>query len=265
MKKQVANAETSGFEWKGLYRAGGAAALIAGVLFRRNLGVEISLFSAQKQPAIVADWFELLQTNRLLGLAYLHIFDILNYILLGLMFLALYAVLRREGPGRMAVATGLGFLGITVYLASNTALSMLALSDQYAAATSEAQRTSLLAAGQALLALNRFSSPGAHPGAGGYLSLLLVASASLLVSVVMLRGAVFNRATAVVGLLASALDLAYCLAFAFIPSLNGETLAVTFIPAAGLFWMVWHILVGWRLVRLGRMAGERVGARALVR
>lgn len=258
MRKQVVHAETSGSDWKGLYTAGGVAALLAGVIFRRNLGVEIALFSTQKQPDTVADWFTLLQTNRLLGLAYLSIFDVVNYALLALMLLALYAALARFNRSGMTIAAALGFLGIATYSASNTAFSLLALSDQYAAATTEAQRTMLLAAGQALLAINRFSSAGAHPGSAGYLSLLLLAAAGLMISLVMLRSAVFNRATAYVGILASALDLAYCLVFAFVPSVDGQLLAVTFIPAAGLFLMVWHILIGSRLYQMGRLEGKTV-------
>jgi hypothetical protein len=47
------------------------------------------------------------------------------------------------------------------------------------------------------------------------------------------------------------LDLAYCLAFALVPGMNRELLSVMFIPAAGLFWMIWHIMVGHRLYRTG--------------
>jgi len=117
--------------------------------------------------------------------------------------------------------------------------------------TSQVEAERLLAAGQALLAKVRFVDTGANPGAGGYLNLLLVALAGLLVSTVMLQGSVFKRAIAYVGILASALDLGYCLAFALLPDVNGAVLALVFIPAAGLFWMVWHILVGWRLIKLG--------------
>ena len=249
---QVTNAKTSDADWKSLYRVGGVAALIAGVLFRRNIAAEIGLFSKQEPPVSVSNWFALLQSNRILGLSYLNIFDIVNYILVGLMFLALYVVLRRVNKSYMAIATTLGFLGITVYLASNTAFSMLALSDQYAAATTDTQRTLLLAAGEAMLSINRFSGPGAHPGTGGYVSLLLIAVAGMITSVVMLRSDVFNRATAYVGILASAFDLAYCIAFAFAPAVDSELLAVCFIPAAGLLLMIWHIMVGWRLYQLGK-------------
>lgn len=253
MMKQVTKAETSDSDWKSLYRVGGVAALIAGVLFRRNIAAEIGLFSQHKSPVTVSDWFALLQSNRLLGLSYLNIFDIVNYALVGLIILALYAVLRQVNKSYMAIATILGFVGITVYFASNTAFSMLSLSEQYAAATTNTQRTMLLAAGEAMLAINRFSSPGAHPGTGGYVSLFLIAVAGMIASVVMLRSVVFNRTTAYVGILASVFDLAYCIAFAFVPTVNSELLAVIFIPAAGLFLMIWHIMIGWRLYQLGRL------------
>ncbi len=245
-------------DWKGLYRVGGVAALIAGVLFRRNLGAEIALFSQHESPVTVSDWFALLQSNRLLGLAYLNIFDIVNYVLVGLMFLALYVVLRRASRSYMAIAAALGFLGIAVYFASNTAFSMLSLSDQYAGATTEAQRTLLLAAGEAMLVINRFSDPGSHPGTGGYISLLLIAVAGMITSLVMLRSDVFNRATAYVGILASAFDLAYGIAYAFVPTVDSELLGILFIPAAGLLLMIWHIMVGWRLYQLGRLEGKTV-------
>ncbi len=247
---QSAKFKNADSDWKSLYRVGSIAALVAGVLFRRNIAAEIGLFNRQAPPVAVADWFALLQSNRLLGLVYLNIFDLVNYVLVGLMFLALYATLQRVNRSYMAIATALGFLGVVVYFASNTALSMLSLSEQYAAATTEAQRTLSLAAGQALLAINRFSM-GSHPGSGGYISLLLIAVAGLITSIVMLHSNAFNRATAYVGILASALDLAYCIAFVFVPTGGNGTLALYFIPAAGLFLMIWHILVGWRLYQLG--------------
>ena len=255
MKRQdrVTTGETWGRDWNSLFKVGGLAALIAGLLFRRNLSAEIGLFSAQAAPVTVSDWFTLLQSNQLLGLAYLNVFDLVNYALVGLMFLALYAVLRRASKSYTAIATALALVGIAVYLASNTAFSMLSLSDQYAAATNDAQRTTLLGAGQAMLAMNRFSSPGAHPGAGGLVSLLLIAIAGMMTSVLMLRSDAFSRATAFAGILASALDLAYGIAYVFLPVVDSERLALWFIPAAGLFLMIWHIMVGWRLLQLGRL------------
>ena len=242
---QVTNTETADSGWKSLYRVGGGAALIAGIIFRRNLGPEISLFSKHAPPGTVIDWFTLLQNNRLLGLFYLDFFDIVDYALVGLMFLALYVALRRVNKGWMAIATTLGLVGITVYFASNTAFSMLSLSDQYAAATTDAQRAMFLAAGQAVLAIS--NSGTVYHGTGIYVSFLLLAVAGLIASAVMLRSSIFGRVTAYVGILAGAFDLAYCITFAFVPAMT-----VYLLSAAGLLLMIWHILIGLRLYRLGR-------------
>ena len=232
--------------WRGLYKVGGAAALMAGLIFRRNIGAEVSLFIPQQPPSTVIDWFMLIDKNRLLGLIYLAAFDIIDYALLGLMFLALYIALRRTNPSAMSIATTLGIAGTAVYFASNNIFSMLSLSDQYAAATTEAQRSMFLAAGQAVLALN---NPGAvFEGTGIYMSFFLLAAASLIISVVMLRSKLFSRVTASIGILASALDLTYCLTFAIVPALS-----IFLLPPAGLFLTLWHILVGLRLFQLTRL------------
>ena len=250
--------EMEDFAAKGLLRVGGTAALLAGLLFRRNLGAELTLLKESglitvgptTSPATVSAWFTLLQDSPLIGLTWLNVFDLVNYALVSVMFLALFATLRRVNRSVMELAAGLGLIGIAVYFASNQALPLLSLSNQYAAATTAAQRSMLLADGQALLTINQFSSPGR------YLSLLLIAVAGLLTSIVMLRSKVFNRATAYVGMLAAILDLAYCLAVVLLPAVDGELLGVYFIPAAGLCLMIWHILIGRRLYQQGRFAGK---------
>ena len=252
MLHNTMNSEDLDPGWKNIYLAGGMSAILAGIIFRRNLGVEIALFSPVQSSATVSDWYALLQSHRLLGLAYLGIFDIVNYMLIGIMLLALFIALRRINPGLTIVGFELGFLGIAIYAASNTAFSLLSLSNQYATASSQAQRTLLLAAGHALLSLNRFSSPGAHPGAGGYTSLLLVASSGLIFSLTILRSKLFHPAIAWFGLLANGLDLMYCLAFPFAPATITEQLGLLFIPTAGLFFMIWHIMIGWWLLKQWR-------------
>jgi len=250
-RKDESNALTPDPTWKSLYRIGGAAALTAGIIFRRNLGAEISLVSGHTPPSTAIDWFTLLQNNRLLGLSYLNIFDIVNCALVGLMFLTLYTALRRANESYMAIATILGFVGIAVYFASNTAFSMLSLSDQYAATTTDAQRSMFLAAGQAVLAMGK--------GTGIYTSFLLLAVAGMVISAVMLRSNIFSKATAYVGILASAFDLAYCIAFPFLPAADADLVAICTIPAAGMLLMIWHILIGRRLYQLGRTRQNKGG------
>jgi hypothetical protein len=183
---------SGGSAWKGLFGVGGVAALIAGLIFRRNLGIELMLLRGigiinvgpTISPDAVLDWFALLQNNPLFGLTLLNLFDMVNYALVGLMFLALFAALRRASQSCIAIAAALGFVGMAVYFASNQALTMLSLSDQYAAATTAAQKSALLAAGQATLAIHHNAG---YEGTGIYISFFLVSVAGLIVAAVMLR------------------------------------------------------------------------------
>jgi len=194
-------------------------------------------------PRSAFDWFTLLQDNQFLGLILLDLFDLVNYVLVGLIFLALYGALRRANKVAMPVAMACELVGVAVYLASNQAFAMLALSDQYAAASTDAVRAKFLAAGEALLAI--------HNPAGIHLSLLLVALAGLIVSVVMLRSRVFGRATATLGVVANSLVLTYFVALPLAPAI-----AFLFPAASAPFRLLWYILIAWRLFQLGRGAPE---------
>lgn len=220
--------------WKPLYRAGAVAALLAALLFRRNIGAEVSLFTGVEAiPQSAAEWFSLLQTNPFVGLSFLAVFDLVNTFLVAIVFLALAARLWSVNQSLTATALASGLVGIAVSFASNISFSMVSLSQQYAAATGEAQRAALLAAGQALLAMS--GAMANFPSTATYMSYLLIALAGISFASQLLPT---HRATAIVGLLAGGCDLAYCLTFALSPVLQ-----VLFMATAGLFWMLWHLLV----------------------
>lgn len=222
-------------DWTPLYKTGSMAALLAAVLFRRNLGAELSLFTGVEAiPQTAVGWYDLLQTNPLVGLTFLALFDLVNYALVGLIFLALGAAFWQTNKSVAAVALGGGFVGIAVSFSSNISLTMLSLSQQDAVAATAMQSAALLDAGQSVLAAN--NPLAAFPSTGAYVSLLFIALAGLLFSVLLLSA---HRGTAVIGLLASGCDLAYCLTFPL-----GAALPIyLFVAAAGLFWMIWHLLV----------------------
>jgi predicted membrane channel-forming protein YqfA (hemolysin III family) len=226
--------------WKPLYRIGGIAALLAAVLFRRNLGAEVSLFTGMETvPQSVVEWYALLQSNPFIGLAFLSVFDLVNYALVGLIFLALGAASWQAHKSLALIAFASGLMGIAVSFASNHSFSMLSLSQQYATASSEAQKSALLAAGQSILVT--LDPLATWPATGVYVSLLLIALAGLLFSIIMLHS---NRATAIVGLLASGCDLVYCMTFAIAP-----TLQVVWLASGGLFYMIWHLLIARSLLK----------------
>lgn len=109
-------------------------------------------------------------------------------------FLASYSAIRRDHEAYGALGTILFFVGLAVYLASSRAFPMLSVSGQYASATTDAQRSPLVAAGQAMLA------EGQSPA-----GILLVEFASLVISAVMLRGKVFSKTTAYAEILGNVL------------------------------------------------------------
>jgi len=237
-----------------LFRIGGAAALIAAVIFRRNLDAEFMLLRGSGiinigptvPPSTVIDWFALLQSHPLLGLTLMNLFDLVNYALVGLIFLALFASLRRTSESFMTIAVLLGLTGITTYFASNQAFTMLSLSNQYTAAVSDVQRAMFLAAGQAVLAIHQNNS---FTGMGIYVSFLLVSLSGLIISMVMLQSKVFGKGISYMGILANSLGLGYYIFLLFAPALVFLPLSVS-----AIFLLIWYILISRRLFQLSKIS-----------
>ena len=227
-----APAETEQSAWRTLYLIGGIAALLTVVLGLTEVAIEGSSSALAGGPATAQEWFTLLQSNRVLGMALLEIFEVVLLPLGGLMFLALYVSLRRLDEPLMAIALTAELISIAIFLSSNVALGMFALSDQYATATSEAQRTALAATGQVMLA--------AWQGTGHFLTFLLGSLAGVIVSVVMLRSRRFGKVTAIVGILANLLGI------------PGPALGFVLWTINGLLVLAWSILVGIRLLQFAR-------------
>jgi hypothetical protein len=237
---QVAPTETTDSASKDLYKVGGAAALVVALL----LLIEIIIFIAYPLPSTAIDYFRRFQSNRLIGLVDLYLLETLAYILYVPLFLALYLALRRANESYMALAVALAGIGIAVFLATNNPFAMLSLSDQYAAATSDTERSQFLAAGQALLANTNQRAVG-----GFNLGLFLVSVAGLIVSVVMLSSNVFGRVTAYAGVLANALSLADYLRLAIAPA--ALLLILLLALTSGVLLFAWYIFVARRLFQLG--------------
>ena len=246
------NTETRETGWKTLYVTGGVAALLAVIVFRRNWSAELAISKGfgifeipDPLPGNALEWFTLLQKDPFVGLSLLNIFDLINFALVGLIFLALYAALRNTNKSLILMSISTGLIGVAVYLASNQAWEMLSLSKQYAAAISDAQRSILLTAGDVLLVTNHSEAP--YQATGIHLGLLLVLLAGLLISIVMLQSDVFGKTAAICGILANGLALLGFIALAFGP-------AISWIPPtlSAPFRMLWYVLIALKLFKLAR-------------
>lgn len=218
--------------WRPLYRVGGAAALAIVAIAL----VQAPIFVLYPQPTSVLGHFTQLQSNKLLGLIDLDLMLILGTAASALVFLALYAALRRASPSLMTIALTLGLGGIVLFFAVQPTFSMLYLSDQYAAATTVAQRSAFLAAGEALWANYNGTALGMY--------FVCMGVADLILAVVMLRSGRFGKGTAYVGLVLGAMLLAPPL-----PTLGTIPLVLSYVVIVPS--LIWNLLLARRLLQLG--------------
>jgi len=246
------NVETVDTTWKGVYRLGGAAALLSAVMWLIASSTYVIAYRAGPPPTNILEWFAQFQSNWFVGLIFLGFADIVFMILAVPISLALYIALQQVSKAWSLIATALAFVGLTDYLATNAAFSMLTLSNQYAAATTEAQKSLLQAAGQGLIASTQ--------GTSYYMGLPLVWLASIILSVLMWRHKGFGKASAYVGILGYALLLIAVPLAGYAttdPATAVETvLAYISYLGGGVLWVIWWILIGLKLLKLGRIEGK---------
>jgi cell division protein FtsW (lipid II flippase) len=160
------------------------------------------------------------------------------------MFLALYVALRHVHPARMLTALYFAVLGAATFIVPRTLhLALLPLSDLYAAATSEAQRTIYLAAGEGLSQVST-----ATPQTLGF---LFMAVAGLITSLVILQSQSFGKVAAYVGIVGFFAALAN-----FTARLIAPAIAPVLMSINGLLWVAWWILISVALFRLARVTSE---------
>ena len=219
---------TSG--WRSIYRAGA----IASVAVLALVPVQAAVFIVWPPPTTVAAFFSLFEQNAIVGLLALDLLLMASWILSAVMFVALYAALRRTHEAVVTVALIAELVALAVYFASNTAFSMLTLSQQYAIATTDADRTLLLAAGQAMLAL--------YTGTAFNVSYLLSGVAALLMARAMVRSGIFGSVTAYVG-------IAYAVLQVVPPTAGDAGMIVSLLSLAPM--VIWIALISRTLFRLG--------------
>jgi hypothetical protein len=218
-------------QWHWIFKLGGIVAVF-GVMI---IPVQIIVFVISPPPTIVNEWFVLFQKSPLLGLLNMDLLYLINNILLIPIYLALYVALKPTREAIVFTALILGLVGIVVYFPSNPAFEMLTLSNQYAVATTAAQQSILLAAGQALVVQIK--------GTAVLVYYALNAISLLLFATVMLRSNIFGRNTACAGISAGILML--------VPSTVGTT-GLIFAFVSLFPWAVFSILIARTLFQLGR-------------
>ncbi len=220
--------------WRGLYRAGG----ISGVLFIVLTIVSIVLVFTKPLPQSLsgAATLQNIASNRSLYILK-QVLWLGPSVLAMVVFLALYRALKHLDKSYAALGALLGIASEILTLAYPTtaegAPALVYLSDQYVAATTDAQRAAFASAAEGFIAQNNIpSAPG-----------ILTAIGILVISLVMLRG-VFHKGVAYLGIATGAIGI--------ITESLRPLLGLGYI-GYGLLLPTWFLAVGWKLYRLGSL------------
>jgi hypothetical protein len=230
------NIEITDSSWNGFYKISGVATLVMMLFFLFDIICWITL---GPYPVNAEGWFTLLQNNSLVGLLLLSFPTLFGMMLYYLTFLALFSTLRQVNKAYAALAALFAFVGLTILLMTNMSYSMVHLSNQYAAATTEQQKVLLLTAGEI-----KITTLNSGMNLGGF----FVEGAAVIFSVLMLQSSIFGKKTAYWGILGHGLDLLrIIMILAFLP----EKIASILLMIGGLPQFIWLILVGRKFSKLG--------------
>ena len=223
--------------WANLYKIGGVCAIIAGILFLIE-GVAMGIIGTA--PVSMIDWFTLFQKNGFLALLVINFPDVVVMFLFIPIFLALYTILKETNKANVLIAICFALVGIAIYLATNAALSMIYLSNQYTTATTDAQRTVYETVAQMLFTIAQEN--------GSIIGWGLVDAAGLIFSITMFKNQYFSKITAYVGILANSILLIFDISIIFVPLSSIVSLLIAL--AGGVLMIFWPILIGIRLTKL---------------
>jgi len=246
VRNSMTDEEAANVQWKGLYRLGGVTAMVTSVLFLSDIVV---LVTGVPMPGSASELFALLQANRVAGILELFFTDLVGLVLLIPFIFGLYTILRRANATYATLATIFTFVGIGIVLATNSNYSLIYLSDQYAVASTELQRSQILAAAESVFATSMWST--------GFLAAgLLIEGAMVTFSVLMLWSGIFSKWIAYVGILGHGLDFLHSVVLLVLTLVVGPALASAvggpLLAVGGTFQLIWYPLAALRLFQLGK-------------
>lgn len=242
------NTQTSLSHVNWLYTLGGAAALTAMIVNLSDVllgfgGTESASYGSLSATA----WFTIFQRSPFEGLYALGIFNIAYMLAMLPVYSALLWAHRRRHAVQAALVLVIFLLATAIYISINAAIPMLMLAGKHALAQTETQKLMFAAAGEAILARGEDFTPGS------FISLILSGIAAIAISFIMLRGGIFGKWNAWIGIIGFTSLSLFTIIATFLPALY--TFAFYGIaPIGGILALTWFALTSRRLFQLG--AGE---------
>ncbi|MCF7808322.1 MAG: DUF4386 domain-containing protein [Candidatus Marinimicrobia bacterium] len=186
------NSDQNKYKFNLLYRLAAVAALttVFVTLLQIILGILWPPPSFAPTTESAVRILEMAQLNPVLTFLKLDGLMILDYLLLIMVYLALYQSLKHSNPSLMLLATALAFIAVTLYIMTNPAATMIVLAMNYS--PSGGANSGIVTAAQTILAN--------FQGTAFLVHYVIMGVSGILVGLTMLRSNTFSRSTAIAGL-----------------------------------------------------------------
>ncbi len=230
------------YQWKNIYRICGIIGCLVILLgvFDVIFGV-ITRSSAEEYTAIQR--FIELKDNPFMGLYHL---DIINLALTLMLLCVYYGIFGMHREVCYPYALGVLILAIVstaLFLISNSALPMYELSQKYFITTDSVEKMYFASAGEALLV------KGEHGSLGAFIAFFLSSLSGLGMSIMTLKGQLFNKKIAYQGIVGHGLMLVYVIVVVFMKSV--KDIAAMLAAPGGILVLIWLASVCIRLISEG--------------
>ncbi len=202
---------------------------------------EILVYALLPRASTALEHFQIYHDNWLLGLLSLDLLGMISYLLFIPLMIAMYFLLNETNMTWILISMILFVIGIIDFYSTNTAFSMLAISNQYSEALSEAEKTIYLSVGETLI--NIFNENAF------LVSYFIVSLAWTIIGFIMWKSKVFNKFSSVSGIIAGASGI-IAIVFEHALSKNYLAIAILFYFNAIVFLLIWILLIGLKLNRL---------------
>jgi hypothetical protein len=150
------------------------------------------------------------------------------------LFLSMYLTLKKTNESLAIISLILGFISIITLIQSRPIFELLNLVDQYKLATTDIEKTEIVSAFKALLAL--------FNGTASNISYLCGNCSLLIYSIMMIKSNIYSKSTAYVGLVANTLAFTY-----YIPQIGAYISIISF---AG--YLIWLSMIGATYLKLNK-------------
>jgi hypothetical protein len=219
-----------------LFRAGGISAIALGASY---LVITALYVLAGAVPSGGEAWLEYLAAHTAVWWAILGLSVLTDFLFLPVAW-SLYLALKSSSSNATLVGAGLLVLFAVLDLAVTwpNYASLISLSGDYAAATTDAQRAASVAATSYPLAVLTSSLFAVY-------AILVPSLGILVVSLVMLRG-MFGKSIAYLGVLTGILGIVSVVGSFFLTALDATVIVTSVLTT------LWVLLVGYRMLRFGR-------------